>query len=211
MGVPYVGPVEGNLRQCRPNTDKRHFELPNNCLPILAIDPGGTLGWSLLVIPRKVGNQEALACPPGSILKNKVLWHHGEIFTKLSEDLAMYQITKLMSEWPSAAVVCEGFVLRKPQKGEDVLSPVRQIAIIRNNLWLAGRRVFMQDPSMKYTANDERLHNWGVYTRKGGLEHARDADRHAMVFLHRNIQHPELRMEAWPHIYRDMEEQEAVG
>ena len=50
----------------------------------------------------------------------------------------------------------------------------------------------------KNTATDDRLKAWDLYQREGGMEHARDADRHAITFLRRASGSKQLRANSWP-------------
>ena len=201
----YVGPAYLRLKETRPTPWKilNAEMLSNDCVPILAVDPGGITGWSLLVLPKEHIGKDIWSCDQRVLLNNKMNWFHGEIDCTKDELLGTYHLKKLIDEWPSAAVVMEGFQLR--QMAVD-LSPVRIIARIEDHLWRHGRPMFTQMPAMKATANDARLKDWGVYTSSGGLQHARDADRHAMIFMRRLLEgngrkHFEIREKAWPHIY----------
>lgn len=203
----YVGPQTISLRNSRPNNKIRSIELPMDVLPLIAIDPGGTLGFSILVLPRRFTDLDILDVDFEVALRRKVMWQHGEIYTRRDENQAMYVVGKMLEEWPSAAVVLESFVLRpqRREKGEEMISPVRQIAVIKHHLWRWGRMCFEQDASFKATMNDDRLHALNVYQRVGGLEHARDADRHALMFLRRIISGTVDRTTVWPHIYQKAE------
>ena len=123
------------------------------------------------------------------------------------EAAGVSELLQLAEGWPGAAIVMEDFILRKFDQGRDILSPVRVMAALDFGFWSIGRddQVFRQQPSLaKTTATDERLKRWGLYRREGGMNHARDADRHAITFLRRCSQGKGsrlLREQAWPHLY----------
>lgn len=103
-------------------------------------------------------------------------------------------------------MVIESFILRQFSKDPNLLSPVRITASIAQDLWMHRRYYFTQSPAeAKTTATDERLKNWELYDSHGGMNHARDADRHAITFLRKACQASkvarELREQAWPHLY----------
>lgn len=196
--MKYVGPEEKTLKHVvrpilRPVVSAQ-------VAPILAFDPGGTTGWSLLLLPYSA--LPLLSQP--KCLENKLGWWHGQIDCLGGNRMQGLQQLKLLCDrWPGAAVVCESFFLRKTSRGVD-LSPVEIIAVLEEYLYYQGRSMHMQQASQaKTTATDERLKLWGAYTSEGGLGHARDADRHALLFMRRCIggQGDSLRALAWPHIY----------
>lgn len=203
--MKYLGPQPLSLKIRRPTVARKRSDLPMDVLPILAFDPGGTTGWSLLVLKRKAefSRDELLDTNQEICLNQKRSWWHGQIPCGADQQLGVHQIKRIMDDWPTAAIVMESFFLRKTRMGVD-LSPVEIIAQIRNHLYYQGRAMHMQQPSQaKTTATDDRLKLWGCYTPEGGLNHARDADRHAILFLRRCIgaQGNSLRTIAWPHIY----------
>lgn len=203
----YLGPIWYRISQSgnRPKP-KAVEELPKDVVPILAFDPGGTTGWSLLVLPKLWGTQNIFGWPQDHILRNKVLWHHGQFDCLVDENNAVYCMMQLINKWPSAAIVCEDFILRanRHEMSRELLSPVRITAMLEYELWRKRRKIWLQAPSQAKTlVTDERLKGWGVYTREGGLQHARDADRHALLFLRRcmGARGTATRNVAWPHLY----------
>jgi hypothetical protein len=181
MSVDYVGPQPISLRMSRPSPQKK-VDLPTEILPIIAVDPGGMTGWSLLVLRANVLGKEIFSHPLEMILRSKVSWNHGEINCLDDENYGVYQLCKLVDEWPSAVVVFEGFFVR--QIAAD-LSPVRITAAVQYHLWTHGRGIIMQQASMAKRISNERLKLLGCYTSSGGLQHARDADRHVVMFVRR--------------------------
>ena len=163
---------------------------------VVAIDPGKTTGWSVMMV-----HPEALTDPEVSILRNIDPWIHGEIDCT-DENFGIDALDELIECWPGAAIVFESFSLRKFSSDEDLLSPVRINATLGYLRWRCAVRVFYQSAEMaKRTATDKRLMLWGMYESEGGLEHARDADRHGITFLRRAKTTPRLRNAAWPYIY----------
>lgn len=203
----YLGPKWYRISQSGNRPKPRGVEtLPNDIVPILAFDPGGTTGWSLLVLPKNWGTQCIFGWAQDHILRNKVLWHHGQFDCLTDEDNAVYCMMKLIDEWPSAAIVVEDFILRqnRQEMSRDLLSPVRITAKLEHELWKRRRKMWLQTPAQaKSLVTDERLKHWGTYTSEGGLQHARDADRHVLLFLRRCMggKGTATRNVGWPHLF----------
>lgn len=180
---------------------------------VIAIDPGGTTGWSRMVV-----HPEALSNPDVSILENidhhsngqirAIPVSHGKVTVlnlSMEERRCVNAImTDVMYPWFGAAVVIEDFLLRKKSMDRELLSPVRltaalEWAIVEQQLNMTLHR--QQPAEAKTGADDERLKRWGLYKRAGGQQHARDADRHAIIFFRKAKQRGNLRHSAWPHIY----------
>lgn len=206
----FVGPQYLSLPYRAPGIGRpKYTEMPDNALPILAIDPGGRTGWSLLVLRRRTdfSEDELLDTNQEICLNQKLKWFHGEIDCIRDQVAGVHQLKRIIDDWPSAAIVMESFFLRKTRLGID-LSPVEIIAQIRNYLYYKGRPIHMQQPSQaKTTVTNDRLKLYGCYTEEseelGLAGHARDADRHALLFMRRCIgaQGKSMRSLAWPHIY----------
>lgn len=180
---------------------------------IIAIDPGGTTGWSLMSV-----HPEALIEPNADLFENMFEHQHGQVDcgshrgnldTTLHEGIStegefsgVYDIVDLIASWPSAAVIIEDFTLRQMRMDRDLLSPVRITSAIGYAMWLAGRDYHVQSASdAKRVCTDERLRKWGVYESSGAQRHARDADRHAILFLRKAKMNKSFRALAWPHLY----------
>lgn len=161
---------------------------------IVAIDPGGTTGWSVMSV-----HPEALA-GDASILLNIEHWSHGEITG--DENSATSEVLGIIDSWPGCVVLIEDFILRSSVTSREILSPVRIGAKIEFGLFLTGRTWHRQMPSeAKTSITDDRLKSWGFYQREGGLEHARDADRHSLRWLQKCKQHPWMRAACWPYLF----------
>lgn len=191
-------------------------EITYDAATVIAIDPGGTTGWSLISV-----HPESLTEPDASFLDNIHVHQHGEVDcgshrgnlgTSLHSGIStdgefsgVYDLAKFISGWPCAAVVIEDFVLGQLRKDRDLLSPVRITAALGNSVWLdSGREYFVQSPGdAKRICSDERLKAWRMYDAVGGLRHARDADRHAILFLRKAKAKATFRARAWPHLYSE--------
>ena len=200
----YRGPIIKNLSY--PTTFKDNVSVGSSeILPILGIDPGGTTGWSFIAIRSKLlWRKESLE----NVIDSKFFWNHGQIDCrgKGQEDEGVYQLRKLIDEWPSAAIVIEDFILRPARKesSRELLSPVRITAKLEHHLWMRKRLMHLQSPSLAKRLSDERLKYFNVYTSKGGMQHARDADRHVLMFIRRclDTKGHELQQLSWPNAIR---------
>ncbi len=181
-------------------------------LEILAFDPGQTTGWSLLVVPRHIMNKDCLNWPLITILEHSIIWEHGELNALANEDECAYQMSKMVNSYPAAAIVVEDFILRaeRKEKSRELLSPVRITAKLEAYMWQKHRKPFLQQPSQaKTVVSNERLKAWDCLMEDGVTDHARDADRHAILFLRRCLgpQGVSLKRVAWPHIYGVLEDE----
>lgn len=191
----------------------REDELNYEVASVIALDPGGTTGWSMInVVPEVLIENDAY------ILDNILSHQHGQVDCgmhrgNLGESLhdgistdgefsGIYDLSKFIQSWPSASVVVEDFVLRTYRMDRDLLSPVRVTSAIGYVMWKDGRDYHIQSPAdAKRVCTDERLKEWGMYDARGSLNHARDADRHAILFLRRAKDSAKLRALAWPHLF----------
>jgi len=202
-----VGIVAIDLSKGRSRHQRRHRDPLNlSTAPVIAIDPGQTTGWSLMVV-----HPEALCMDGERVLDSIMTHHHGQVKSvyedytiEQGECMAVDDLWSLIKEWPEAAVVVESFVIRSNNRSNEFLSPVRITAALRDIMWKNSRKVFKQSPSdAKNVCSNERLKDWGLYDSYGGLEHARDADRHALLFLRKCKQYEAMRAEAWPHLFAE--------
>jgi hypothetical protein len=180
---------------------------------VIGIDPGGTTGWSVMVV-----HPEALVDKEVPILGNIQYHGNGEIAAipnngKSVKALELSNAERLcvralladvLVRWPGSALIIEDFLLRKRTMDRELLSPVRLTAVLEwevENLDLHMHLVRQQPSQAKTVATDERLRQWGLYKRAGGMQHARDADRHSITFLRSAKQKGSIRGAAWPHLY----------
>lgn len=191
----------------------KESEITYNEACVIAIDPGGTSGWSLISV-----HPEALTEPKADMFENIFEHKHGQVDcgshrgnlgTSLHDGIStegefsgVYDLTELIRMWPSAAVVIEDFNLRQMRMDRELLSPVRITSAIGHQMWLDGRDYHVQQPSdAKNVCSDNRLRKWRMYDKSGGMQHARDADRHAILFLRKAKMQKDFRALAWPHLY----------
>lgn len=191
----------------------RDHEITYDSATVIAVDPGGTTGWSMIsVIP------EVLVAKDAYILENITTHQHGQVdcgstrgnlatslhcgISTHGEFSGVFDLAKFIRQWPTAAVVIEDFQLRQYRKDRELLSPVRITAALGHSLWTTGRDYHIQSPSdAMNVCTDARLKEWGMYDPYGGMGHARDADRHAILFLRRAKTNKNLRAIAWPHLF----------
>lgn len=178
---------------------------PGESPTVVSFDMGTVIGWAVWSV-----HAESLVDPQVKILGNVDLWSHGQIDTHNTvsgEMAAIDECVQIVDGFPGAAVLMEDFILRMYSKGRELLAPVRLNAMMDYGLRRTLHVDFShrQQPSeAKSTVTDERLKLWGFYQREGGLEHARDADRHAITFLRKA---KDLKQGAgrralwWPHLY----------
>lgn len=146
---------------------------------VFAIDPGTTTGWTYveadgLIVPHGECDLEFIAGQMGG-----------------DENQQAFDLYKLISHcWP-CAVVIEDFVPRQLNQQRWFLSPVRVTARVEVLLWRDKRRWLAQSPAMaKTTITDDYLK--AIDQWRAGKPHANDAIRHALTYLRRLENHPEM-------------------
>lgn len=128
---------------------------------------------------------------------------YGASINSLGESEGVAKIYNFIKVHGVNAIVIEDFIpnFSKLTKSRAGLSPVRVTARLEQELWNRGIRVFRQSAAIaKTTMTDERLKELGMYDRAGGLNHARDADRHAITFARRCQLDRRLFRLAFPHL-----------
>lgn len=143
---------------------------------VLALDPGGTSGWSIFgVHPEAMGGD-----PDVHVLGqygNLLFWSAGEFTGKQHNQVD--QIVDLANAWPTARLVTEDFKLRQLNAE---LSPVEINATIgwalRPRYWVPQMAALAME-----TVTDERQKALGFWVP--GKPHARDAVKHGITFLKR--------------------------
>lgn len=174
---------------------KARDDEPSPWASVIAIDPGGTTGWSVIMV-----HPDSLIEDDVSILGN--IEHFAQGQSVGHEHAQEKELLELIDAWPDAAIVIEDFILRKQLRDRGLLSPVRITEVLDFACWMNNRRTFKQQPSAaKGAVTDDRLKSWGLYVREGGMEHARDATRHGLHFLRRTKEKPSLRKMAWPYLF----------
>lgn len=210
--------VGKTLRRNREESDLSHAsdrylrECLHN-LTVVAIDPGGTTGWSVMKL-----DYTGLTTPTTPVEDAIHTWRHGQVHCGAESGSAADTVSAAIYTGETAgvlvlenivaentllagvtAVVFEDFILQKQNRGRDILSPVRITAALDQLLWekQATTRFRQMPADAKVALTDDRLSNLGFYDEHGG-QHARDADRHALLFLRKCRQKPSLTRSAWP-------------
>lgn len=171
-------------------------------LTVVGVDPGGTTGVSIMSI-----KYEDLVNPKVPIHSAIFGWMHGQVDcgsmsgnaadsatalgglgvseTGEAAGVAILEYIIRMTAGRPTAVVIEDFIPREFNQTRDFLSPVRITARLDQLLWeLRAATTHRQQPSeAKTTCTDERLQQWGFFEGGHADRHARDADRHAILFF----------------------------
>lgn len=166
-----------------------------NLFNIVAIDPGGTIGWAHFLLDFK-----AFSRPEHSVLRNLLFWDSGE-FTGTEEDNISECLDLIRKArygkgpFTSATdVVIEDFDLVQTIGGKNLLSPVRIAAVLN---WECPRqfaiRPVMQARQMRTNVTKPRLAAWGFGSRFRKDEFA--AMQHAVTWLRRVKQ--KSRVQPW--------------
>lgn len=160
-------------------------------------DPGGTSGWTVFTV-----HPESLTDPEIRVLDNVLFHKCGEFYG--DEYKQADQMLDLADAWPGAALGTEKFVMYDSSRGrkdEMLLTLVRLNAVLAYELRRGGRdrKLFRQNAQFAMVGMpDERLKACGYYNCSKGSTHARDADRHALMFLRALKSNPPLRLECFP-------------
>lgn len=188
---------------------------------VAALDPGGVTGWSYMFVDSGALAGGGVARGGVPIVRSILQRSSGQIdCRKQREHAGTMEVVQLTSAFPEAAVVAENFRSRMAAMGHEFLMPSRINGAVELVLeagllcwpgvgdgaesWTVGaaRRLWLQEPAAaKQFATDARLKAWGLYESAGGAGHARDADRHALLFLRRAAVDGRLRGSAWPHVF----------
>ena len=166
--------------------DLKLLKRPESKIRVVAFDPGGTTGWSIM--ETTLGALDDNTIPVHEILTG---WWHGQIvcndekidnYEQVAIDAMAELITAQAADADDFAVVMESYQIRSKRTDAETISPIRFIAGVEQYVWDMCRYMAKQGPSEKTGVTDERLETWELYLRDG-QQHARDADRHALLFL----------------------------
>lgn len=198
--VKYLGPTVFHFPMMAPHKPKL-YKFTRSGMSLIGIDPGGVTGWSIITLPAKVQGADIFSLPFEEILKRKSRWIHGQIDCHEENRGVDTLCRNVIDVFYDSPVVVEAFFIRKMAAD---LSPARISAVVQHHLYLRDRlnHLHFQQPSIaKTTVTDDRLKLWNCYTSTGGLNHARDADRHVLTTIRRCVSNHKLAEEFWPHIY----------
>lgn len=165
--------------------------IPSDRIGIIALDPGGTTGWSASVF--KLGDLDKIQARTRATYLD-MSW--GQF--RGSEDGQADDIADLVDKGRNSdrvdhlILLIEDFILRQKRKDRDLLSPVRITAKVEWANWMWwGLPLVKQQPSLaKSSMNDARLKIWGAWAI--GEQHARDANRHNITLVRRFQQNKKL-------------------
>lgn len=155
-------------------------------LVVLWADPGDTTGWSIHRAPIDLLLREGQV---GALRQTK--WSTGQFNYGTTSanvdaylDLCRAAYEKVADDEDVFVIGSEGFTLRVMSTEPSLLEPVRFNAVLDDRLRGTGWWVEKQSSSDAMNAiTDQRLKLWGAY--KPGAGHARDAQRHGLLFLRR--------------------------
>jgi hypothetical protein len=174
---------------------------------VVAIDPGGSTGWAILQV-----HPDCLTNPAQYRILDNIFFKAWGEYNGAEIDMSL-QVADLMAEWEGAAFLIEDFILREFSMDRALLSPVRITSHLEwhcTTAYSPPRPVFKQNSELMLSSvTDERLKRWGLYDRHSG-DHAREATKHAIIFLRRAMMDPSLRADAWPHIYGEEDHAHAI-
>lgn len=149
-------------------------------------DPGITTGWSIHRVPIGLLLREGQVGAMRQIKWSSGQFNPGSTSASVDQflDLARAAYERLCDEEDVFCLGSEDFILRMMSTERSLLEPVRFNAVLDDRLRGTGMWAERQSSSdaMK-TITDARLKLWGAY--KPGADHARDAQRHGLLFLRR--------------------------
>lgn len=164
---------------------------------IFAVDPGSTTGIAYGIVTMKGDTKEILA---DKLTVAHVDCHDQRVPPQLAEQTGIHGLEEFFVKWNKFCMgkhipvnrrylIIEDFVLRETGIGStnrEGLSPVRVtsglLALITG--W-GGNIVFQSASDAKGSMPNDRLRSAGLWVR--GLEHGRDAVRHAATWVRRQM------------------------
>jgi len=167
---------------------------PGPGLVVVWADPGVTTGWCVLRVPIRA------LLTLGQVESRKYMWWRVGQFRSPGTTVAVSSYLALCrAAWERAGeedvvvIGYEGFSLRMLSTDPTLLEPVRFEAVLLDRLLAAGGGVVAerQMPGERTVITDARLRLWDLWVP--GVEHGRDALRHALVFLRRFASQERLR------------------
>lgn len=168
---------------------------------VVSFDPGETTGWAVHAVDRELLVHKGFR----AAVRDGGEYRIGQ-FKHVDED-AMADIMAERVRWAwrtyieeeetdTFVVVLEAFRLRMLSRDPALLSPVRIMAKYEREMRTSGVRQFLQEPvDALRIITDGRLRDWGLYDSAAG-GHARDAQRHGILWLRKYSSTPGLRARA---------------
>ncbi len=158
---------------------------------VVAFDPGGVMGWAAFSLSKL-----AFVDRDATLLEHLHWWDTGEF--EGEERSILRQAVELCRKakygsMPFNAdtdVVSEDFDLVQTVGGKELLSPVRQNAVLDWALKEMGIPFHLQNRSMRTNVTTERLKRWGF---KAAGKDSKAALQHGIVYLRRRKQESILR------------------
>lgn len=175
-------------------------------LVVVSFDPGVTTGWA---VHRIDFGELKLGGFSSAIYKDTSGFGLGQITGDGSDASEFRMVDTMMDIVRSAyvlgdydegdlfAIVMEDFVLQRSEASRSLLAPVRVFSRFEDRLYTIGRDSGVRLPYVKQSASDAknvvsdlRLQRWNVY--RPGMEHARDAQRHGILFARKVASIPKV-------------------
>lgn len=151
-------------------------------LVVVWADPGVTTGWSVHRVPVRV------LLTRGQVGSVPVTWWRlGQFRSRDTSSAVDSYLDLCRTVWDKAdeedvvVLGCEGFRLLMQSTDDDLLEPVRFLAVLRDRLRGSGVGVEVQQPGERSIITDARLRLWGLWVP--GKDHGRDAQKHGLSFL----------------------------
>lgn len=165
------------------------MEVPEGRLVVCAFDPGIRTGWAWYDVDRvdmcSLGTR-------GGLKSSDAEW--GVFDTSKGERYhvdQMVAVTRACWAWAKVDESCdtfivaiEDFILQMLSSDRELLAPVRLTARYLDRMETSGLAIWTRHTASeaKRTVTDERLRIWNQYDKSSG-DHARDAQRHAILVL----------------------------
>lgn len=165
-------------------------------LVVIWFDPGVTVGWCLLRVPldRLLDNGQVAARPWVQFKAGQYKMGGTSANVDRALDMARVADVDLCEDGDRFVLGAEGFTLRMLSMDEELLEPVRWLAVLRDRLRGSGQALEIQGASDALrTITDDRLKAWDLWHSS---EHARAATKHALLYLRRYVKLSEVRQRA---------------
>lgn len=175
--------------------------VPEGLVIVCSFDPGETTGWAVHAVDRELLVVKGFRAS----LRDSGDYHIGQFKHADENTMADMMAERVRWAWrqfiedettDTFVVVTESFRLRMMSRDPALLSPVRITAKFEYAMKGAGLRMYEQEPvDAKRVVTDGRLRDWALYSSAAG-EHARDAQRHGILWLRKYSSTPRLRVGA---------------